>query len=437
MKRKNPIDRETEKILKELYPGEAPGRRYKEYRRKKIIIMSIIMIIGIGATVCVHFCSRNKNRLVEGPRLPRNEWGEGNYTVVLRGTTNTEEGETCYEVKERSFRKEELENLKTALLKELPELIAGENESLTAVNKNLNLISEAEGYPFSLVWQSSDYERIRTDGKVNTANLPQEGIETVLSVTGIYEDEKWEDEIRVRLIPAVLSPREQYLAAMEEELRKNDLLYLESNEIILPEKIEGEEVVWEEKENNNSILLLPLSVIGAVAASLFMDRDLKKRREKRSRELIRSYPEFVSRLQLYVGAGLNVKNSFLRIGKEYRLERAKTGKKCFLYEEILICNYGFLNGRPENEMYLEWGKRCGEMKYRKLSFLLISHLRQGNEKILSLLSQETDLAMEERRNTARKRGEEAGTKLLFPMIMMLVVVMFLILLPAFSGFGTS
>ena len=75
------------------------------------------------------------------------------------------------------------------------------------------------------------------------------------------------------------------------------------------------------------------------------------------------------------------------------------------------------------------------MKSRKLAFLLISHLRQGNEKILSLLSDETDAALEERRNLARKKGEEAGTKLLFPMMLMLVVVMFLILLPAFSGFG--
>ena len=52
-----------------------------------------------------------------------------------------------------------------------------------------------------------------------------------------------------------------------------------------------------------------------------------------------------------------------------------------------------------------------------------------------MLSEEADAALEERRNLARKRGEEAGTKLLFPMMLMLVVVMFLILLPAFFGFA--
>lgn len=56
--------------------------------------------------------------------------------------------------------------------------------------------------------------------------------------------------------------------------------------------------------------------------------------------------------------------------------------------------------------------------------------------MLTLLSQETELAFDERRSRARKQGEEAGTRLLFPMLLMLIVVMFLILLPAFNGFGS-
>jgi hypothetical protein len=53
-----------------------------------------------------------------------------------------------------------------------------------------------------------------------------------------------------------------------------------------------------------------------------------------------------------------------------------------------------------------------------------------------MLAQEADMALEERLSRARRLGEEAGTKLLFPMMLMLVVVMVLILLPAISGFGT-
>ena len=39
--------------------------------------------------------------------------------------------------------------------------------------------------------------------------------------------------------------------------------------------------------------------------------------------------------------------------------------------------------------------------------------------------------MEERRQQARKLGEEAGTKLMIPMFMMLIVVFVIVIVPAF------
>ena len=90
----------------------------------------------------------------------------------------------------------------------------------------------------------------------------------------------------------------------------------------------------------------------------------------------------------------------------------------------------------EEQVYQEFGKRCGEARYRRLSFLLSVHLKRGNGQLLTLLAQEADGAQEDRRNMAKKAGEEAGTRLLFPMMLMLVVVMFLVLLPAYLDFGS-
>lgn len=431
------VNGETAGIMKELYPGEASAKRYQEFQNRKMLGMFLIIVIGIAATVCLHFGSREKSRLMEGTRLVRNEWVEGSYVVTLKGITQSMEGEMLYEVRERILDRRERQELVEQMMEKLPVIILGENESLMMVRKNLNLVTKAEGYPFSIVWKSSNYDRVRTDGRVNTADLSPEGEKVILTAVCAYEEEKWEKEVEIKLVPVQLSPREQYLAAMEEELKENDLLYRESAAFMLPEKIGEETVIWEEKSEENSLWPLPVSILGAAGLSLLMDRDLRERRKKRSRELVKSYPEFVSRLQLYISAGLTVKNAFLRIGKEYLSEKEATGKKKYLYEEVLICSYGLLNGRPEAESYLEWGKRCKDMKYRKLSFLLNTHLRKGNEKILSFLEEETDFALEERSRLARKRGEEAGTKLLFPMMLMLVVVMFLILLPAFSGFGAN
>ena len=47
-----------------------------------------------------------------------------------------------------------------------------------------------------------------------------------------------------------------------------------------------------------------------------------------------------------------------------------------------------------------------------------------------LLKKEVEDAFEERKRIARKKGEEAGTKLLIPMVMMLAVVIAIVAVPA-------
>ena len=109
--------------------------------------------------------------------------------------------------------------------------------------------------------------------------------------------------------------------------------------------------------------------------------------------------------------------------------------KKYLMEEMQVSCHQLENGVAQEKVYQDFGKRCGEMRYRRLSFLLAVQLKQGNDQLLTLLEKETNDPQEERKNLARKAGEEAGTKLLLPMLLMLVVVMLLVLLPAYTGFG--
>ena len=52
--------------------------------------------------------------------------------------------------------------------------------------------------------------------------------------------------------------------------------------------------------------------------------------------------------------------------------------------------------------------------------------------ILQQLHIEGDKALQDYLLYKRKKGEEAGTKLLMPMILMMAIVMVMIILPAFS-----
>ena len=61
-------------------------------------------------------------------------------------------------------------------------------------------------------------------------------------------------------------------------------------------------------------------------------------------------------------------------------------------------------------------------------------MQKGSNTILDNLKKEAIKAGEEQRGRLQKKGEEMGTKLLFPMIIMLGIVMVFIMVPALFSF---
>lgn len=430
-------DKKLTGVLEGLHPGENAAEIYDRYQKKKVSLMMALMVTGFVSALGVHLCSRMETGLAEGAQLIRNEWGAGDYQVTLLAKIQEWSREIPFVVEERTFTKEELGELKEQLQKELQELIKGRNEDISHVREDLELVTAVQGYPFTLTWKSSNENRIRSDGKVNKEEVPSCGEWVLLQVTvndGL-QGKKDVFEYEVCVLPEVLSEEEAIFRQLSEKLLEESTKNIQEPQIVLPKEVNGTAVSWERKEEDNSIFLLFLFLLGSVLAGKGMDYDLEKSLKKRNRQLSEEYAVFVNKLRLYLAAGLTLRNAFVRITAEYgRLK--KKGEKNYLYEELKIGCFQLENGVPEEQVYLDFGRRCRQMRYRHLSFLLGVQLKQGNEQLLKVLEREADSAMEEHRNLAKKAGEEAGTKLLFPMILMLVVVMLLVLLPAYLDFST-
>ena len=102
-----------------------------------------------------------------------------------------------------------------------------------------------------------------------------------------------------------------------------------------------------------------------------------------------------------------------------------------VYEEMRYTMNELKNGRPESECYEAFGRRCESPVYRKFGMLLNQNLRKGTKGLTNLLQREAQEAFEERKNMAKKLGEEAGTKLMIPLFLMLAVVFVIVTVPAF------
>ncbi len=100
------------------------------------------------------------------------------------------------------------------------------------------------------------------------------------------------------------------------------------------------------------------------------------------------------------------------------------------------CHWNQLQaGISESRAYEMWAARTGLQDCARLSAMLAQNLKKGNAALLSRLKEEGDKALQEDLNLRRKKGEEAGTRLLVPMIMMMAIVMVLVMIPALQRFG--
>lgn len=431
------------KALLQVNPMENGEVLYDNFQIRKLTFMFTILAIGIVSAICLHLCSRMDGKLAEGAQLIRNEWDAGDYQITLHAVTENWDREIPFLVKNREMTKEEETYLKEKLYQALPEIIRNENIDLYHVTGDLNLISSVPGYPYNLIWSSNDNRRISTSGKVNRRDIGKEGEKVNLVVTIAGGQERASFTYEILLLPETLDEEETFFRVLGKEMQKIDSETRNQNQINLPDYIMGKAIKWKEVKADNSIFLFFLFFLVSFLIGKGMESDLEKTCKKRNYQLSTDYSGFVNKLRLYLSAGLTVKNAFLRMTADYAkwqrqemLHRDKERKQWYLLEEMQISCYQLNNGVMEEQVYQDFGKRCGEMRYRRLSFLLAVHLKQGNDRLLILLAKEADDAQEERKNIAKKAGEEAGTKLLLPMMLMLVVVMLLVLLPAYMGFGS-
>ncbi len=89
------------------------------------------------------------------------------------------------------------------------------------------------------------------------------------------------------------------------------------------------------------------------------------------------------------------------------------------------------NGISQIKAYENYGIRCGMLQYGKFSTWIIQQGKKGAQGLVQLLEVEMYEAKEERNKTIKIMGEKISTKMLFPMVGLMAVVMLIVIVPAF------
>lgn len=253
--------------------------------------------------------------------------------------------------------------------------------------------------------------------------------EVVLQAYLRFGEEEREHWFALEILPyeagsaeALLHNAKEILTGLEKETSGEDGFYL-------PEKIGPVRI--EKPDSSRSIIgLLVVAVMFLPFALVITKRQEKeKEKKKREEELLAAYPRLVTKLTLFTGAGLSLRGAWERLASECRTD--EEGKRNAVDEEILMLVGELKNGTSEAKAYEAMGRRIGLKPYLRCASLLVSQLQKGSGSLRKGLETEAGLAWEMHRERAAKKGEEAQTKMLFPMMGMLFLVMAVVMIPAF------
>ena len=416
--------------LERLHPGVSCRELQMDYYTEKLRLVILVLFAGSLLTGMLGIKVHMDKSLSSQAVLERGDVGEGEREVYLIAEVGGEREEIGVNVVERQLREEELKILFEDCVRELEEWIPGENESLEAVAKPLRLPDSMEGYPFEIQWKSSEPTLVGQDGEIRQENR-EAGKTVLLTATLSYGEQSYTKEFLVQ--PAAGEYEQSLLYKLQEAVWQKDEESRYEEKLSLPQELDGDVIRWQLKPEDNSPVFLLLTLVAAVGVFVLKDKDLHEQTLERKRSLKMAYPGILNKFVLYMGAGLTVRGSFLKVANDYR-KGMQTGGKNIAYEEMLYSCNELSTGVSEGLVYERFGKRSGLQEYTRFATMLGQNLKKGNSALLVRLREESEKAMAEDLQFRKKLGEEAETKLLIPMIMMLGIVMLLVMIPAFTAF---
>lgn len=397
----------------------------------RVVLLLGILVMAFLVWLSCHTAEPEDSLLSGGKYLTR----QSEDSSVQMEVTGTDGGEVwkktiSVNVRQKKFTEEEKQELETMVRGYVEERLAGDNPSLQEVTKPLVFAAEVPGTEADLDW-SWDEEYIKESGALVADRIPPGGIDTDVMLEAECRNWKKTFYFTVHLMPPVLSRKEQQIRDVKQAIR--DSVKEQSSEAVveLPETVGSMKVTYgvREEEKNYLPVYFLLGII--LLLPLIWREQQKKKLEGREEQMLLDHPGIVNKTMLLLSAGLTIRGAVERLGLEYERDLRNGGDVHYAYEEICIMMQEMRDGVSEGKAMEHFGRRCRLMPYLRFSSVITQNLKKGAGGVLDILEQEALEAMEQRKERVLRMGETAGTRLLFPMMLMLGLVIGIILVPAF------
>ncbi len=375
-----------------------------------------------------------KQEVLLNNNIRRGEYGEfdNEQKIYINGLDNDEVG-IDISVSKREYSDEQLGEVFEKCIYELQSIILNGNSSLQEVEKDLKLVTKLEKYGIKVKWESADQELIDILGKVYNENL-KEPVDTTLEAELRYKKHTQKYEINLRVIPKIYTEKERNIKEFSDYIATLDKEQVEKENLSLPTTWKGKKLKYRSDNNNNYSIIWILGIIVAILLHLRKIVNSRTVIEKRSRQLMEDYPEIVSKFMILTGAGMSIRSAWENIVNDYNRYSDNKKEQRFAYIELEKALGMLKTGVNESKVFKDFGRNTGQKQYMKLASLFEQNKKAGNAGLKNALTIESLSAWEERLSMAKRMGEEASTKLLGPLFIMLGIVMLMVMAPAMMSF---
>jgi len=163
----------------------------------------------------------------------------------------------------------------------------------------------------------------------------------------------------------------------------------------------------------------------AIITGMFFLPDylLKKRIKQRHYRIQMEFPDFINKITLLIGAGMPVTSAWEKVARE-------GGKDTPFRRELLKSYIDIQSGKSIYQAYEDFAKSCRTPEVTRFVSAILQNMKKGNAELVAILSIQANECWEMRKHAAKRLGEEASTKLLLPLMLMLAAILLITITPA-------
>lgn len=171
-------------------------------------------------------------------------------------------------------------------------------------------------------------------------------------------------------------------------------------------------------------MLLAAGLLGFIGLGFRGFAEAGKQLNRRKKEIIAALPDRMSKLMLLVSAGETVQNAFARC-----LE-GKEGSQNPLDKEWRTAVASMRNGQSFSTALERFNRSCAVQEASLFTTVMLLNYRKGGEHFVLAVRELSYSLWEKRKEIARVSGEEASSKLVFPLVGIMFIMMIIVAAPA-------